>query len=65
MQNNLSNSVLGFKAILLHSVPEAEEFYKTNGFHFVEVNMKPLHNLDSEYKAMYLTLRKVHMNYDE
>lgn len=63
--DNLSNSVLGFKAILLHSVPEAEEFYKTNGFHFVEANMKPLHNLDSEYKAMYLTLRKVHMNYDE
>lgn len=57
--------VLGFKALFLHSVPEAETFYMANGFNPVEVNMQPLHCVDSEYKAMYLTLKEVHMNYDD
>ena len=36
-----------------------------NGFNPVEVNMQPLHCVDSEYTAMYLALKEVHMNYDE
>ena len=61
----LLNTVIGFKAIFLHSVPEAEVFYKRNGFHTVKENMKPLHSMDSDFTAMYLTLREVHMNYDD
>lgn len=61
----LMNETVGFKALLLHSLPEAEGFYEANGFHPVERNMQPLHCIDSEYKAMYLTLKEVHMNYDD
>ena len=63
--NSLLENVIGVKALFLHSVPEAEAFYVKNGFHFVEKNMKPLHCIDSEFTAMYLTLREVHMNYDD
>ncbi len=63
--DSLCENVLGFKAIFLHAVPNAENFYKTNGFNPVEINMQPLQSLDSEYKPMYLTLREVHMNYDK
>jgi hypothetical protein len=62
---SLLNGVVGFKALFLHSLPEDEEFYMTNGFNPVEVNMQPLHCVDSEYRAMYLTLKEVHMNYEE
>lgn len=62
---SLLDGVLGFKALFLHSLPEAESFYIANGFNPVEINMQPLHCVDSEYKAMYLTLKEVHMNYDE
>ena len=63
--NELINDVLGFKAIFLHSLPNAEDFYASNGFNPVKENMHPLHCVDSEYTAMYLSLREVHMNYDE
>lgn len=62
---SLMNSVLGFKALFLHALPEAENFYRMNGFNSVEINMQPLHGVDSEYKAMYLALKEVHMNYDK
>lgn len=62
---SLMDGVLGFKALFLYSLPEAENFYIANGFNPVEVNMQPLHCVDSEYKAMYLALKEVHMNYDE
>lgn len=62
---SLMNEVVGVKALFLHSLPEAEKFYKANGFNCVEVNMQPLHSVDSEYKSMYLALRKVQMNYDK
>ena len=63
--NSLLDGVLGFKALFLHSLPEAEKFYLDNGFNPVEINMQPFHCIDSDYKAMYLTLKEVHMNYDE
>ena len=63
--NDLINNVLGFKAIFWHSLPNAEDFYASNGFNQVEKNMQPLHCVDSEYIAMYLSLKEVHMNYDE
>ena len=62
---NLLQYTLGFKALFLHSVPKAENFYEENGFHPVEINMQPLHSIDSDFKAMYLSLREVHMNYDD
>lgn len=62
---SLLDGVLGFKSLFLHSLPEAESFYMMNGFNQVTVNMQPLHCIDSEYKAMYLALKEVHMNYDE
>lgn len=62
---SLMEGVLGFKALFLHSIPEAEEFYLANGFNSVEINMQPLHSIDSEYTAMYLSLKEVHMNYDD
>lgn len=62
---SLLNKVIGFKALFLHSLPEAEKFYMANGFNPVEINMQPLHCIDSEYKAMYLALKEVHMNYDK
>lgn len=52
--NTLICGVLGFKAIFLHALPNAERFYENNGFHPVEINMQPLHCVDSDYKAMYL-----------
>ena len=63
--STMLNDTLGFKALFLHSLPNAEKFYMANGFNPMKINMQPLHCVDSEYKAMYLTLREVHMNYDE
>lgn len=63
--NELINEVLGFKAIFLHSLPNAEEFYASNGFNPVKENMQPLHCIDSEFTAMYLSLKDIHMNYDD
>lgn len=62
---SLLNGVVGFKALFLHSLPEAEMFYAANGFNPVEINMQPLHSIDSDYKAMYLSLKEVHMNYEK
>ncbi|MBO5386697.1 MAG: hypothetical protein J6A59_00945 [Lachnospiraceae bacterium] len=63
--NYLMHNIIGFKAIFLHSVPEAEEFYKSNGFNPIEIYMQPLQCIDSEFTAMYLTLREVHINYEK
>ena len=51
--------------MFLHSLPNAENFYISNSFNPMEVNMQPLHSVDSDYKAMYLALKEVKMNYDE
>ena len=58
-------NVVGLKALFLHALPEAEDFYYKNGFNPMEINMQPLKCIDSEYTAMYLTLKEVYMNYDE
>ena len=63
--NSLTNDVIGFKALFLHSLPEAEEFYIKNGFHELEKNMRPLHCVDSEYRGMYFSLKDIHMNYED
>ena len=71
---SLLDEVIGFKALFLHSLPEAEGFYGANVFNPVEIDMqplqmcirdRPLHCCDSEYKPMYLALKEVHMNYDK
>lgn len=63
--NSLIHTVLGFKAVFLHALPSAEKFYENNGFHPVEENMQPLHSVDSDYKAMYLALKEIHMTYED
>ena len=60
----LISDEVGFKAIFLHSLPDAEKFYLENEFNRVQINMKPLYGVNSEYTAMYFALKTVHMNYD-
>lgn len=62
---NMMKTVVGFKAVFLHSVPTAIEFYRKNFFHNAEKYMEPLYSLDDEYQAMYLSFCKVHINQDE
>ena len=52
----LSEQCIGFKAVFLHAIEEAESFYLKNGFRRIEYNMEPLHSVDSEFQAMYLPL---------
>ena len=40
---SLLDEVIGFKALFLHSLPEAEGFYGANAFNPVEIDMQPLH----------------------
>jgi len=61
----LLHSVLGFKALFLHSVPDAEQFYLKNGFQNMKVNMQPFACVDSDMKPVWLPLKDIHMNYDE
>lgn len=61
---SLMNETLGFKALFLHSVPEAQSFYFKNGFRPIEINMQPFYCPEADLPSMYLTLREVHMNYD-
>lgn len=61
----LPESVLGFKALYLQSVPEAEKFYFKNGFQDMRINMHPFKNIDSDMRSMWLPLKKVHMNYEK
>ncbi len=62
---DLSKNTMGFKAVFLHSVPDAKQFYMRNGFQIMAINMMPLHSVDSEFTAMYLPLYEIHMNYDK
>ena len=63
--NTMLHQVVGFKAIFLHSVPTAENFYQKNQFKNIETNMMPLHCIDSDLTPMYLPLKPIHMNYDK
>lgn len=65
MANDLIDNVVGFKALFLHSVPDAEKFYEKNGFHYIKKNMRPLYCIDSDFTPMYLSLREVYMNYED
>ena len=61
----LLDSVLGFKALFLHSVPQAESFYLKNGFRDMKINMQPFASVDSDMRPMWLPLKNVHMNYEK
>lgn len=65
LANQFINTVMGFKALFLHSVPEAEEFYKRNGFIEIKENMIPLQEIDSEYTPLWMPLREIGIPYDE
>lgn len=56
---------IGVKAIFLHAVPEAEEFYLKNEFTYLKENMNPLGSIDDDLTPMYMTLREITMSYDE
>lgn len=62
---NLKNSILGVKALFLRSVPDAETFYKRNGFDYILRPMHPFYCIDNEYKAMYISFVDIHIHYDE
>lgn len=62
--NEMIQNVLGFKVIFLYSVPDAENFYKMNGFSPLAENMMDFHCVDSEFTPMYLTLRQFVMHND-
>lgn len=61
----LTETVVSAKAILLHAVPEAEEFYIKNGFDYVMPYMHTFHSVDSEFSAMYFPLTQLKIHYDE
>lgn len=59
------DTVLGFKALFLHSILEAEQFYLKNGFQDVTYNMLPFTSIDSDMRPMWLPLKNIHMNYEK
>lgn len=61
----ISENIISFKAIFLHSLPEDVEFYKKNEFEELEENMQPFFSVDEDFTPLYLALREVHMNYDD
>ena len=62
---HMKTNMLGIKALFLHSVPEAESFYKRNGFDYILKPMNPFYCVDSELKAMYIAFADIDMHYDE
>lgn len=61
----LIHSIVGIKALFLHSTPKAEKFYLDNNFKKIEKNMYPLQCVDSGLQSMYYALEEIHMVYDE
>lgn len=61
----LSDTVLGIKAIFLRSVPSAKSFYLKNEFNDIKKNMIPFHSVDSDLEPMYFHIKEIHMSYDE
>jgi hypothetical protein len=59
------NDTVGTKAVFLRSVPDAEGFYKRNGFRELKENMMPLHCVDADLKPMYYMLKEVTVNYED
>ena len=51
---------IGIKAIMLHSIPTAENFYLRNGFQDVNNVMKPLHDLDDNLKILWKPLQNIY-----
>lgn len=62
---DISKNDIGCKAIFLHSVPDAENFYIKNKFQRMKINMNPFHSIDSEFTAMYLPLCEITMHYEK
>ena len=60
----ISRRIAGVKALLLHSVPTAEQFYYTNGFRFTPTSARLLYSVDSDFKAMWLPIRECNIPYD-
>lgn len=63
--NTLSETVASFSAVYLHSLPNAENFYKKCGFIPAESYMTEFYDPDSEFTFMYRALKEIHIEYDE
>lgn len=61
----MSKTLIGCKAIFLHAVPKAVDFYLRNGFQFLMINMTPFYSFDAEFTPMFLALYELHINYDD
>jgi len=53
------SSYIAFEAVYLHSIPEAEAFYRRNGFKPVMDNMQPLKCIDSEFTPLWMPIKKL------
>ncbi len=63
--DELSTTTVGIKAVFLHSVADAKEFYIKNGFKEMEFYMSCLHSVDGEHEPLYFPIRKFTIHYDE
>ena len=59
IMSDMSHSMIGFKAIFLHSIPEAENFYLKNGFQNMSSIMQPFHCIDYDLTPLYLALNEL------
>ena len=64
MVYEMKSSIVGIKALYLRSVPNAEIFYKKNGFDYVLKPMNPFYCIDDDYKAMYIPFVQTKIHYD-
>lgn len=65
MIDDITTSSIAAKAIFLHSIPEAENFYLQNGFTYAQPNMHTYYTFDSEFSPMFLALSELHIHYDK
>lgn len=61
---NASETVVGAKALFLHALPSAEEFYLLNDFSKIPSNAKPLFSVDKDYTAMWYAFKEVLLQND-
>lgn len=60
-----SDSLMGIKAIFLHSAIDAENFYKRNGFDYTDEKQRPFDSEDYDLAPMFFQLREINIVYDE
>lgn len=61
----LSTKMIGFQGLFLHAVPNAVNFYSTNGFSEMPKAARPLYSIDQDFTAMWMAMRKVFIPLEE